>query len=179
MTDLDTKPWYRQFWPWFIIALPASAVVASLYTVSLAVRTTDSLVVTSDDGMDVVASRHRGRAVCRRSRGPGHAHDRSRKRRHRREAVRGVAGRLAEDPRAAVFASGVRESRPAHYVDGGDAGQRRHAGLVRSLCRRAGRPLVRRAGGPRHLATQRRLREGVVEVDPHALPPGTPAALRL
>lgn len=59
MTDLDTKPWYRQFWPWFIIALPASAVIASLYTVSLAVRTTDSLVVTSDDGMDVVASRHR------------------------------------------------------------------------------------------------------------------------
>ena len=58
MTELDTKPWYRQFWPWFIIALPASAVVASLYTVSLAVRTTDSLVVTSEDGMDVVASRH-------------------------------------------------------------------------------------------------------------------------
>ena len=58
MTDRDTKPWYRQFWPWFIIALPASAVVASLYTVSLAVRTTDSLVVTSDDGMDVVAARH-------------------------------------------------------------------------------------------------------------------------
>ena len=59
MEELDTKPWYRQFWPWFIIALPASAVVASLYTVSLAVRTTDSLVVTSDDGMDVVTSRHR------------------------------------------------------------------------------------------------------------------------
>ena len=59
MTDQDTKPWYRQFWPWFIIALPASAVVASLYTVSLAVRTTDSLVVTSEDGMDVVAERHR------------------------------------------------------------------------------------------------------------------------
>jgi hypothetical protein len=58
MTDLDTKPWYRQFWPWFIIALPASAVIASLYTVSLAVRTTDSLVVSSEDGMDVVASRH-------------------------------------------------------------------------------------------------------------------------
>ena len=58
MTELDTKPWYRQFWPWFIIALPASAVVASLYTVSLAVRTTDSLVVSSEDGMDVVAARH-------------------------------------------------------------------------------------------------------------------------
>ena len=58
MNDQDAKPWYRQFWPWFIIALPASAVVASLYTVSLALRTTDSLVVTSDDGMDVVAARH-------------------------------------------------------------------------------------------------------------------------
>lgn len=58
MTELDTKPWYRQFWPWFIIALPASAVVASLYTVSLAIRTTDSLVVSSEDGMDVVAARH-------------------------------------------------------------------------------------------------------------------------
>ncbi len=58
MTELDTKPWYRQFWPWFIIALPASAVVASLYTVSLAVRTTDSLVVTSKDGVDVVTGRH-------------------------------------------------------------------------------------------------------------------------
>ena len=58
MTDRDAKPWYRQFWPWFIIALPASAVVASLYTVSLAFRTTDSLVVQSDDGMDVVAERH-------------------------------------------------------------------------------------------------------------------------
>jgi len=59
MTEQDVKPWYRQFWPWFLICLPASAVIASLYTVSLAVRTTDSLVITSDDGMDVVAERHR------------------------------------------------------------------------------------------------------------------------
>ena len=59
MTEQDVKPWYRQFWPWFLICLPASAVIASLYTVSLAVRTTDSLVITSDDGMDVVAGRHR------------------------------------------------------------------------------------------------------------------------
>jgi len=59
MTEQDIKPWYRQFWPWFLICLPASAVIASLYTVSLAVRTTDSLIITSDDGMDVVAERHR------------------------------------------------------------------------------------------------------------------------
>ena len=58
MTEQDVKPWYRQFWPWFIICLPASAVVASLYTVSLAVRTTDSLVIASEDGMDVVTERH-------------------------------------------------------------------------------------------------------------------------
>ena len=41
----DTKPWYRQFWPWFIIALPASAVVAGLTTLWIAVQTTDSLVL--------------------------------------------------------------------------------------------------------------------------------------
>ena len=58
MDDRDTLPWYRQFWPWFVIFLPASAVVASLYTVSLAVRTTDSLVVESEDGMDVVTERN-------------------------------------------------------------------------------------------------------------------------
>jgi len=47
----DTKPWYRQFWPWFIIALPASAVVAGLTTVWISMQTTDSLVVRSDDGV--------------------------------------------------------------------------------------------------------------------------------
>ena len=59
MNEHDAKPWYRQFWPWFLICLPASAVIASLYTVSLAVRTTDSLVVSAEDGMDIVAERHR------------------------------------------------------------------------------------------------------------------------
>ena len=54
--DLDTKPWYRQFWPWFVILLPASAVVASLYTVNLAVQTTDSLVVDAELGMDVISA---------------------------------------------------------------------------------------------------------------------------
>ena len=47
----DTKPWYRQFWPWFIMALPASAVVAGLTTVWISMQTTDSLVVRSDDGV--------------------------------------------------------------------------------------------------------------------------------
>ena len=53
----DTDPWYRQFWPWFIIALPASAVVAGFYTLWLAGQTTDSLVFKSDDGINVVTER--------------------------------------------------------------------------------------------------------------------------
>ena len=53
----DTKPWYRQFWPWFIIALPASAVVAGLTTVWISMQTTDSLVVHAEDGVRKAADR--------------------------------------------------------------------------------------------------------------------------
>lgn len=41
----DTQPWYRQFWPWFLIMLPATVVVASLYTMYLASTGSDDLVV--------------------------------------------------------------------------------------------------------------------------------------
>ena len=34
---LDTSPWFRQFWPWFVIALPATAVIASFVTLWIAV----------------------------------------------------------------------------------------------------------------------------------------------
>ena len=37
-------PWYKQFWPWFIIFFPASAVVAGLTTVVIAVKNQDTLV---------------------------------------------------------------------------------------------------------------------------------------
>jgi len=37
-------PWYRQRWPWFLIALPASAVIGSAITAVLAVRTFDGPV---------------------------------------------------------------------------------------------------------------------------------------
>ncbi|HEX6592664.1 MAG TPA: FixH family protein [Moraxellaceae bacterium] len=40
----DTLPWYRQFWPWFIMALPAAAVVAGISTVVIAVKNQDSVV---------------------------------------------------------------------------------------------------------------------------------------
>lgn len=42
---MDSKPWYRQFWPWFLIILPGTVVVAALSTVVIAVRHADNLVV--------------------------------------------------------------------------------------------------------------------------------------
>jgi hypothetical protein len=32
----DDKPWYKQFWPWFVFALPAIAVIAGITTVIIA-----------------------------------------------------------------------------------------------------------------------------------------------
>lgn len=40
----DTTPWYKQFWPWFVIALPLSAVIAGLTTVYIANKDPDSIV---------------------------------------------------------------------------------------------------------------------------------------
>jgi FixH len=34
--ELDGEPWYRQFWPWFLIALPGSVVIASFVTLYIA-----------------------------------------------------------------------------------------------------------------------------------------------
>lgn len=43
---MGTEPaWYKQFWPWFLIFLPASVVVASIVTIMLAINNADSLVV--------------------------------------------------------------------------------------------------------------------------------------
>lgn len=38
------KSWFKQFWPWFLIVLPLTAVVASIYTVKIAFDNKDSLV---------------------------------------------------------------------------------------------------------------------------------------
>ncbi len=42
--NTDTKPWYKHFWPWFIIFFPFVAVVAGLTTVVIAVKYEDSMV---------------------------------------------------------------------------------------------------------------------------------------
>jgi len=39
------EPWFRQFWPWFLIALPLTAVVGSMVTIYLATTRSHSMVV--------------------------------------------------------------------------------------------------------------------------------------
>ena len=39
------EPWYRQFWPWFLIALPGSVVIASVVTLWLAISRPIPMVV--------------------------------------------------------------------------------------------------------------------------------------
>ncbi|KAB7628197.1 FixH family protein [Alkalilimnicola sp. S0819] len=41
----EHAPWYKQFWPWFLIALPGSVVVAGILTLVIAASGHDSLVV--------------------------------------------------------------------------------------------------------------------------------------
>ena len=40
----DTKPWYKQFWPWFIIAFPATSVVMGTSLLYVATQNKVSLV---------------------------------------------------------------------------------------------------------------------------------------
>lgn len=40
----DTLPWYRQFWPWLLISLPGTVVVAGLITLYIANKYSDDLV---------------------------------------------------------------------------------------------------------------------------------------
>ena len=49
LVPAENLPWYKQFWPWFIIALPASAVIASFFTLWLAISNPDYLVVDDDE----------------------------------------------------------------------------------------------------------------------------------
>ena len=44
----DNKPWYKHPWPWILIALPATAVVAGMITLWLAVVSFDGMVKDED-----------------------------------------------------------------------------------------------------------------------------------
>ncbi len=45
LDETNPPPWYRQFWPWVLIALPGTAVVASIATLIIAMHEPDGLVV--------------------------------------------------------------------------------------------------------------------------------------
>lgn len=40
----NTGPWYKHFWPWFMLTLLSTVVIASLVTVYIAVKSSDDLV---------------------------------------------------------------------------------------------------------------------------------------
>lgn len=67
MRDAPLKPWYRQFWPWLLILLPTTSVVASMITIWLASRAPDTVVV--DDyykrGLAINQDLARDRAAAR------------------------------------------------------------------------------------------------------------------
>lgn len=44
-SDSPSNPWYREPWPWFLISLPAAAVVGGIATVWIAATDADGLVV--------------------------------------------------------------------------------------------------------------------------------------
>lgn len=62
------RAWYRQFWPWFLIGLPALSIVVSVTTLVLAIGNADSLVV--DDwykrGLAINQDIDRGAEAARR-----------------------------------------------------------------------------------------------------------------
>lgn len=43
-TSQNPPVWYKQFWPWFLIFFPATAVVAGIATMILAINSNDGLV---------------------------------------------------------------------------------------------------------------------------------------
>ena len=44
MNERDTLPWYRHFWPWFIIVLLGTSVCGSLYMVYVATSTAEPVL---------------------------------------------------------------------------------------------------------------------------------------
>jgi hypothetical protein len=53
-------PWYRQFWPWFLIALPAAAIAGSLLSVYFALRYPEVIYDPPQPSADSAAGQHHG-----------------------------------------------------------------------------------------------------------------------
>jgi len=61
----ETPAWYRQGWPWFLIALPASAVFGGIATFILAVQSPNAMVVDDyyKEGLAINQQLHRQTAA--------------------------------------------------------------------------------------------------------------------
>ena len=47
-TCTNTAPWYRHFWPWFIIGMLSAAVIGSFVSLYFALHTTDVVLEHGD-----------------------------------------------------------------------------------------------------------------------------------
>lgn len=45
MPEQTPEPWYKQFWPWFILAIPATSVVVGIAFLTTSIKVWDGLVV--------------------------------------------------------------------------------------------------------------------------------------
>ena len=43
--SVDSRPWYREPWPWVVIAIPLLTIIASAFTFYLAISHPDHLVI--------------------------------------------------------------------------------------------------------------------------------------
>lgn len=66
-SGLDTRPWYRQFWPWVLIGIPLTSVILGVLMVYLAISTQDGLVrdYFRKDGRTIEADRSRDELALR------------------------------------------------------------------------------------------------------------------
>jgi len=68
MSSTPIKPWYREPWPWLLMAAPAAAVLAGAVTLALAIQSYDGLVAEDyyKQGLAVnqqLARAHKARAL--------------------------------------------------------------------------------------------------------------------
>ncbi len=65
----DSPPWYRQFWPWLLIALPASAVLGGIATIFIAVQSPNALVEDDYYKAGLAINQEKRRLAAARDRG--------------------------------------------------------------------------------------------------------------
>lgn len=52
----DTRPWYREPWPWVAIAIPGAAVIMGITTLVLALNNPDPVIVDDSTYQEISSS---------------------------------------------------------------------------------------------------------------------------